>query len=129
MEEEKKNSLQNTMESLLESLSDLFTKAIVQAYPDIPDPPVPLTTSTSAQFGDYQCNAAMPIAQLLKGQGKTTLLLFLKIVTLKQPGLVDRLGFTSSPPQDIVILWSPGNFEIDLISKKIRNACLSRRVS
>lgn len=63
-------SSQNTMESLRESLSDVFTKAIVQAYPDVPDPPVPLTTSSSPQFGDYQCNAAMPIAQILKAQGK-----------------------------------------------------------
>ncbi|XP_046667121.1 arginine--tRNA ligase, cytoplasmic-like isoform X2 [Homalodisca vitripennis] len=69
LHEEKEKISQNTMESLLNSLTDVFTKAVCKAYPDVPDPPVPLTTSSSAQFGDYQCNAAMPIAQLLKGQG------------------------------------------------------------
>lgn len=67
---EREKSSQNTMESLLESLADLFTTAVGTAYPDIPDAPVPLSVSGSSQFGDYQCNAAMPIAQLLKGQGE-----------------------------------------------------------
>lgn len=57
------------MESLLESLVELFATAVNTAYPDVPDAPVPLAVSGSSQFGDYQCNAAMPIAQLLKGQG------------------------------------------------------------
>ncbi|XP_054273289.1 arginine--tRNA ligase, cytoplasmic-like [Macrosteles quadrilineatus] len=67
--EEKEKSAGDTMENILDSLSQLFISAVARAYPDIPDPPVPLTTSSAPQFGDYQCNAAMPITQLLKAQG------------------------------------------------------------
>lgn len=70
MQVEREKSSKNTMESLLESLTELFTTAVSSAYPDVPDAPVPLSVSGSSQFGDYQCNAAMPIAQLLKGQGE-----------------------------------------------------------
>lgn len=59
------------MECIQEAMTDVFTKAVHKAYPDIPDPPVPLTLSTQEMFGDYQCNAAMPLVGLLKAQGKT----------------------------------------------------------
>lgn len=68
LEEEEKKCM-NSMENLLELLSGLFSSAVVKAYPDIPEVTVPITTSSAPQFGDYQCNAAMPIAQILKGQG------------------------------------------------------------
>ena len=46
---------------------DLFQVAVTEAFPDVPDPPVPVTVS--AKFGDYQFNGAMGIAGILKGQG------------------------------------------------------------
>lgn len=56
-------------EPLLMQLHRLFAAAISTAFPNIPDPPVVMTLSNNPKFGDYQCNSAMPIAQLLKAQG------------------------------------------------------------
>lgn len=49
-------------------MSDVFTQAITAAYPSLPSPPIVITESTKAAFGDYQCNSAMPISQQLKAQ-------------------------------------------------------------
>lgn len=52
---------------VLEELEKVFAIAISSAYPDLEDPPVAITVSGSnPKFGDYQCNSAMAIAQLLK---------------------------------------------------------------
>ncbi|PSN46081.1 Arginine--tRNA ligase, partial [Blattella germanica] len=55
------------MESIQKVLTDLFSKAVEAAFPDVPDVGVPVVPSQ--KFGDYQCNAAMQLSQLLKGQG------------------------------------------------------------
>nr|CAD7416070.1 unnamed protein product [Timema cristinae] len=54
------------MQCIKSVLIDLFTRTIKEAFPDVPDPPVPVVPS---QFCDYQCNSALPITQLLKAQG------------------------------------------------------------
>ncbi|XP_065201317.1 arginine--tRNA ligase, cytoplasmic isoform X2 [Planococcus citri] len=46
-----------------------FEKAVELAYPSVPSSVVTVVPA-SAQFGDYQCNAAMPICQALKPQGQ-----------------------------------------------------------
>lgn len=58
------------MISITEHLNELFSNAIKSAYPDLKDAPVIIAPITNAKFGDYACNSAMPIAQLLKAQGK-----------------------------------------------------------
>lgn len=83
VEEEKEKSAGSTMESLLDSLKEVFQCAVASAYPDVPDPPVPLTTSSAAQFGDYQCNAAMPISQLLKAQGIMLIVSLIYLIVLE----------------------------------------------
>lgn len=55
------------MLSILSNLEHIFRDAVTESFPDIPDPPCPITPS--AKFGDYQFNGAMAIAGLLKGQG------------------------------------------------------------
>ncbi|KAJ9575529.1 hypothetical protein L9F63_007599 [Diploptera punctata] len=55
------------MGSIQEELTALFTKAVEAAFPDVPDVGAPVVPSP--KFGDYQCNAAMQLSQLLKGQG------------------------------------------------------------
>lgn len=55
--------------SILTALQKYFEVAIQRAYPDLPDAPVVVAVSGNAKFGDYQCNSAMPIAQLLKAKG------------------------------------------------------------
>lgn len=54
--------------SLLTHLTQLFQDAIRLAYPNLSSAPTVITESTKATFGDYQCNSAMPICQLLKIQ-------------------------------------------------------------
>lgn len=60
------------MISLLKHLNEVFTSAIQAAYPTLPNAPTVITESTKAAFGDYQCNSAMPISQLLKAQNIKT---------------------------------------------------------
>ncbi len=52
-----------------EILTRLFIKAVASAYPDAPSSVVTLVPTANAKFGDYQCNAAMPICQTLKSSG------------------------------------------------------------
>ncbi|CAG2058387.1 unnamed protein product, partial [Timema podura] len=63
---EPQDTSNNRMQCIKSVLIDLFTRTIKEAFPDVPDPPVPVVPS---QFCDYQCNSALPITQLLKAQG------------------------------------------------------------
>ncbi|XP_021553779.1 arginine--tRNA ligase, cytoplasmic isoform X1 [Neomonachus schauinslandi] len=47
-------------------LQDVFGCAIHAAYPDLENPPLIVTPSQQPKFGDYQCNSAMGISQILK---------------------------------------------------------------
>jgi len=57
------------MQSIQEELVQVFTEAVQTAFPDVPYDAVPVVPSS--KFGDYQCNAAMQLSQLLKAQGTT----------------------------------------------------------
>ncbi|XP_003215170.1 arginine--tRNA ligase, cytoplasmic isoform X2 [Anolis carolinensis] len=46
-------------------LQDIFGAAIKAAYPDLENPPLAVTPSQQPKFGDYQCNSAMSITQML----------------------------------------------------------------
>lgn len=62
------NSIEGNI-CLLEELKNVFEIAISSAYPDLKDPPVTISLSgNNPKFGDYQCNSAMPISQLLKAK-------------------------------------------------------------
>ena len=52
------------MESILQSLIDVFSEAVSSAFPDLPEAPVPVTQSVKQ--GDYQFNGAMAIGGKLK---------------------------------------------------------------
>lgn len=59
------------MENIIEILEKTFSQAIASAYPDIIDPPVIITLSgNNPKFGDYQCNSALPLANIYKQMGK-----------------------------------------------------------
>ncbi|XP_036169399.1 arginine--tRNA ligase, cytoplasmic isoform X3 [Myotis myotis] len=47
-------------------LQEVFGCAIKAAYPDLENPPLLVTPSQQPKFGDYQCNSAMGISQMLK---------------------------------------------------------------
>lgn len=58
---------------ILDELKNVFEIAITSAYPDIEEPPIAITLSgNNPKFGDYQCNSAMAISQLLKSKGVKT---------------------------------------------------------
>nr|CAD7443351.1 unnamed protein product [Timema bartmani] len=67
---EPQDTSNNRMQCIKSVLIDLFTRTIKEAFPDVPDPPVPVVPS---QFCDYQCNSALPITQLLKAQDSAVL--------------------------------------------------------
>lgn len=73
MAESSKNSGTQTgaPNSILKTLYEIFSAAICLACPDVADPPIDIALSgTNPKFGDYQCNSAMPIANLYKQLGK-----------------------------------------------------------
>jgi arginyl-tRNA synthetase len=59
----------SSMQSIQGELTRIFADAIKTAFPDVPYDAVPVVPSS--KFGDYQCNAAMQLSQLLKAQGTT----------------------------------------------------------
>ncbi|XP_063386598.1 arginine--tRNA ligase, cytoplasmic [Cydia fagiglandana] len=62
------DSIEGTI-CILDELKNVFEIAITSAYPDLEDAPVVITLSgNNPKFGDYQCNSAMPISQLLKAK-------------------------------------------------------------
>lgn len=48
-------------------LTEIFRTALRVAYPALTNAPVAVQPSQVEKFGDYQCNSAMIIAQVLKG--------------------------------------------------------------
>ncbi|KAI1280839.1 Arginine--tRNA ligase, cytoplasmic [Halotydeus destructor] len=58
-----------TMESMLQSIREIFDVAVKKAYPELENPPVDIGKS-SRQEVDYQCNSALQLSKLLKGTGK-----------------------------------------------------------
>lgn len=46
-------------------LQEVFGCAIKAAYPDLENPPLVVTPSQQPKFGDYQCNSAMGISQVM----------------------------------------------------------------
>lgn len=53
------------MNTIIEHLTELFTKAAKKAFPELESPPIELTQSTQEKFGHYQCNSAMKMAKPL----------------------------------------------------------------
>ncbi|CAH2093131.1 unnamed protein product [Euphydryas editha] len=66
------NSIEGSI-CILDELKNVFEIAIMSAYPSLEDPPVVITVSgNNPKFGDYQCNSAMPISQILKSKNVKT---------------------------------------------------------
>lgn len=57
------------MLNINQRLQDVFGDAIRAAYPELDRPPLSVTPNQQAKFGDYQCNSAMAMAQMLKTKG------------------------------------------------------------
>uniref|UniRef100_A0A2I3SX61 Arginine--tRNA ligase, cytoplasmic n=1 Tax=Pan troglodytes TaxID=9598 RepID=A0A2I3SX61_PANTR len=61
-----RNKPTKNMINIISRLQEVFGHAIKAAYPDLENPPLLVTPSQQAKFGDYQCNSAMGISQMLK---------------------------------------------------------------
>ncbi|KAI7795948.1 arginine--tRNA ligase, cytoplasmic [Triplophysa rosa] len=59
-----------TMLNINQRLQQIFGEAISTAYPDLENPPQAVTPNQQAKFGDYQCNSAMAMAQMMKAKGQ-----------------------------------------------------------
>ncbi|CAN9501036.1 unnamed protein product [Ophioblennius macclurei] len=57
------------MTNINQRLQDVFGEAIRAACPEVDRPPLSVTPNQQAKFGDYQCNSAMALAQMLKMKG------------------------------------------------------------
>ncbi|KAM4870530.1 LOW QUALITY PROTEIN: arginine--tRNA ligase, cytoplasmic-like [Urocitellus parryii] len=61
-----RNKPTKNMININSRLQEVFGCAIKAAYPDLENPPLIVTPSQQPKFGDYQCNSAMGISQMLK---------------------------------------------------------------
>lgn len=62
----------NEMISVLDHLTELFTSAIVKAFPSLSGKitaSIAPVNSTNSKFGDYQCNSAMSLSKALRSTG------------------------------------------------------------
>uniref|UniRef100_A0A3Q3WZP7 Arginine--tRNA ligase, cytoplasmic n=1 Tax=Mola mola TaxID=94237 RepID=A0A3Q3WZP7_MOLML len=68
MQEERARRSQSMM-NINQRLQEIFGPAIRASFPDLEDPPLALAPNQQPKFGDYQCNSAMTMAQMLKAKG------------------------------------------------------------
>ncbi|XP_069001381.1 arginine--tRNA ligase, cytoplasmic-like, partial [Embiotoca jacksoni] len=57
------------MTNINQQLQEIFGEAIRASCPELDNPPQAVTPNQQAKFGDYQCNSAMGMAQMLKAKG------------------------------------------------------------
>ncbi|KAG7517067.1 arginine-tRNA ligase, cytoplasmic [Solea senegalensis] len=58
-----------SMININQQLQLIFAEAIRASCPELDDAPLAVTPNQQAKFGDYQCNSAMSMAQMLKAKG------------------------------------------------------------
>uniref|UniRef100_A0A8D2MMX5 Arginine--tRNA ligase, cytoplasmic n=1 Tax=Zonotrichia albicollis TaxID=44394 RepID=A0A8D2MMX5_ZONAL len=63
--QEERSKSTKSMININSCLQEIFGAAIQAAYPDLENPPLVVTPSQQPKFGDYQCNSAMGISQIL----------------------------------------------------------------
>ncbi|XP_060693315.1 arginine--tRNA ligase, cytoplasmic isoform X2 [Hemiscyllium ocellatum] len=68
--QEEEGKLGSSMININQHLQNIFSVAIKLAYPHFENPPLAVTPSQQAKFGDYQCNSAMAMSQQLKAKGE-----------------------------------------------------------
>lgn len=57
------------MLNINQRLQEVFGEAIQASCPELDNPPLSIAPSQQAKFGDYQCNSAMSMSQMLKAKG------------------------------------------------------------
>ncbi|KAG9490811.1 hypothetical protein GDO78_006248 [Eleutherodactylus coqui] len=69
LQEEKDRSVKS-MININVQLQEIFGRAIRASYPELVNAPLAVTPSQQPKFGDYQCNSAMAMTQMLKARGE-----------------------------------------------------------
>ncbi|KAM4620810.1 arginine--tRNA ligase, cytoplasmic [Polymixia lowei] len=67
--QEERSHCSKSMMNINQRLQEIFGEAIRAACPELENPPLAVTPNQQAKFGDYQCNSAMAMAQMLKAKG------------------------------------------------------------
>ncbi|KAG5843255.1 hypothetical protein ANANG_G00148830 [Anguilla anguilla] len=67
--QEERSQCSKTMININQRLQGVFGDAIRAAFPDVENPPLTISPNQQAKFGDYQCNSAMGMAQIMKANG------------------------------------------------------------
>ncbi|XP_060792493.1 arginine--tRNA ligase, cytoplasmic [Neoarius graeffei] len=67
--QEENSSSSKSMTNINQRLQEIFGHAISVAYPDLENPPLAVAPNQQPKFGDYQCNSAMAMSQMMKGKG------------------------------------------------------------
>uniref|UniRef100_A0A3Q4MUE2 Arginine--tRNA ligase, cytoplasmic n=1 Tax=Neolamprologus brichardi TaxID=32507 RepID=A0A3Q4MUE2_NEOBR len=57
------------MLNINQRLQEVFGEAIRASCPELDNPPLSIAPSQQGKFGDYQCNSAMSMSQMLKAKG------------------------------------------------------------
>ncbi|XP_042901698.1 arginine--tRNA ligase, cytoplasmic [Parasteatoda tepidariorum] len=102
--------------SILKYLADMFSAAIHKSFPELEDFDAVVTRSTSEKFGDYQCNSAMNVAQILRQKGA-------KLPPMEVAAkIVENIGPNSVA--ESVDIAKPG-----FINVKVKSSLYSQRIS
>lgn len=64
--QEERMECTKTMMNINLRLQEIFGEAIHAACPELESPPLAVTPSQQPKFGDYQCNSAMAMSQVMK---------------------------------------------------------------
>uniref|UniRef100_A0A4W6G6J7 Arginine--tRNA ligase, cytoplasmic n=1 Tax=Lates calcarifer TaxID=8187 RepID=A0A4W6G6J7_LATCA len=67
--QEERTYCSKSMMNINQRLQEVFGEAIRASCPELDNPPLAVTPNQQAKFGDYQCNSAMAMAQMLKAKG------------------------------------------------------------
>ncbi|XP_030010654.1 arginine--tRNA ligase, cytoplasmic [Sphaeramia orbicularis] len=67
--QEERTLCSKSMLNINQRLQEVFGEAIRASCPELDNPPLAVTPNQQAKFGDYQCNSAMAMAQMLKAKG------------------------------------------------------------
>lgn len=68
--QEEKDRSGKSMININVQLQEIFGRAIRASYPELVNAPLAVTPSQQPKFGDYQCNSAMAMTQMLKARGE-----------------------------------------------------------
>lgn len=69
LQEDRTTHCGKSMLNINQRLQEIFGEAIQASCPELDNPPLSVAPNQQAKFGDYQCNSAMAMAQMLKAKG------------------------------------------------------------